>query len=228
MTSSMLRAGGRGGPLRAGRRGLVRHSTSTLDGLTLELDGHDGDRLRAAVGAGEVHEPELLAPGEEADVPLAVGLPAGRAGEGGQFARQPALGIHAPSVEPPMRPGCEPAAGRTRVPRMLLERSRGATRECQVGVAGPSRAWYTDATQTHTEGMFVRWAPRGEPSPSAQQPCSSSVWRPLPPPRTPARLPMPARPRPMVSWPASWRQASSACPPTRPIRRSRSWTPTAP
>ena len=47
----------------------------------------------------EVHEVELFALGDDSHMGLPIGLAAGGTGEGGQFTRQPAFGVHDGSVE---------------------------------------------------------------------------------------------------------------------------------
>ena len=96
---------------------------------------------------GEVHEVELVAPRDEADVRLAVGLSTGRAAEGGQLARQPAFDVHGPSV----RRG-RPAGTVRQVPAGAVAGPSGPP------TGGPDRrrlgcpAWYTEATQDRPGG----------------------------------------------------------------------------
>ena len=63
----------------AKRRELARVGLRDL--VLIELDGHDGDGLGAAVGTRQVDEEEAVALGEDADASGLIRLPAGGAPE---------------------------------------------------------------------------------------------------------------------------------------------------
>ena len=124
---------------RIGVRLLDAHELPAIKGggVAVDLDGHDGYGLRAAVFARQIDEEELFTLGDETDVSLAVGLSTGGTAEGRQLARQPALSVHGSSLS---ALSCDDVAGVLHsgdVPQMGCEQA-----PCRLpsrGIPGPPK-----------------------------------------------------------------------------------------